>query len=63
MGRHELVMYEEVRWEEVVVVMCLKRGKAAGPDKIENEMLVCWWTVDECDVAGDEYTNEASAVR
>ena len=32
-------MCEEVSWEEVVaVIKCLKRGKAAGPDEIMNEM-------------------------
>ena len=40
-GGHGLGMYEEVSWEEVVEVMrCLKRGIAAGPDRIVNEMLM-----------------------
>ena len=40
-GGHELNMCEEVSWEEVVEVMkCMKRGKAAGPDGIMNEMLM-----------------------
>ena len=38
---NESGMCEEVSWEEVVEVMkCLKRGKAAGPDKIIKEMLI-----------------------
>ncbi len=46
-GGHELVMCEEVSWEEVVEVMkCLKRGKAAVPDGIMNEML-CMGFVEE----------------
>ena len=41
MDGHELVICEEVSCEEVVEVMkCLKRGKAAGPDGIMNEMLM-----------------------
>ena len=40
-GGHELVMCEEVNWEEMVeVINCLKRGKAADPDGIMNEMLM-----------------------
>ena len=47
-GGHESVMCEEVSWKEMVEVMkCLKRRKAAGPDRIMNEKLmygcVCWW--------------------
>ena len=47
-GGHELVMCEEVSWEEVVAVMkCLKRGKTASPDGIMNKMLMLgvdgWW--------------------
>ena len=34
-------MCKEVSWEKVVeVIKCLKRGKAAGPDGIMNEMLM-----------------------
>ena len=41
-GGHELVMCGEVSWEEVVEIMkYLKRGIAAGPDGILNEMLMC----------------------
>ena len=50
-GGHELVMCEEISWEEVVQVMkYLKRGKAAGPDGIMNKMGGDV-TDDEC---GDE---------
>ena len=38
---HELDMWEEVSWEEVVEVMkCLKIGKVAGFDGIIKEMLM-----------------------
>ena len=38
-GVHELVMCEEVSWEEVAAVMkCLKSGMAAGSDRIMNEI-------------------------
>ena len=41
MGEHELVMCEELSWEEVVEVMkCLKGGKTAGPDGIMKEILM-----------------------
>ena len=43
-GGHELGMCEEISWEEVVEV---KRGKAAGPDRIMNKILILgvkgWW--------------------
>ena len=40
-GGHKLVMCEEVTWEEEVLVMkCLKRGKAAGPVGIMNKILM-----------------------
>ena len=40
-GGHELVMCEEVSWEEVVKVMkCLKRGKPVGPAGIRNVVLI-----------------------
>ena len=37
---HELVMCEELSWEEVEVMKCLKRGKAAGPDGYEGDVHV-----------------------
>ena len=48
MGGHELVLCEEVGWEEVLEAMkCLKRGKVAGRDGIMNEILFygvdSWW--------------------
>ena len=57
MGGHELVMCEEVRWEEVVEVMeCLKRGKATGPDGNMNNV---WGRmVGGGDVADDECGDE-----
>ena len=39
-GGHELVVCEEVKVEVVELMKCLKRGKAAGPDRIMNEMLM-----------------------
>ena len=55
-GRHELVMCEEVSWGKVVAVMkCLKKGKAEGPDGIMNEMLMYGGGGD---VADDECGDE-----
>ena len=41
MDGQELVMCDEVSWEEVVAVMkYLKRGKAVGPNRIMNKILM-----------------------
>ena len=54
-GGHELVMREEVSWEEVVEALkCLKRGKAAGPDEIMNKMYGSEWLVEMMDAVADD---------